>query len=128
MKQENFSWKRRLKSFGYAFNGLRILIREEHNARIHVFIAICVLIAGLLFDISAGEWISVTLCIGMVIALETINSAVENLANFVSPEKHDGIKKVKDLAAGAVLLGTVTAVAVGLIVFSPKVFVMVVNH
>ena len=121
MKQENFSWKRRLKSFGYAFNGLRILIREEHNARIHVFIAICVLIAGLLFDISAVEWIAVTLCIGMVIALETINSAVENLANFVSPEKHDGIKKVKDLAAGAVLLGAVTAVAVGLIVFSPKV-------
>ena len=122
MKQEKFSWKNRLKSFKYAFNGLKILIREEHNARIHVFIAVCVLLAGLVFEISAGEWIAVTLCIGLVIALEMINSAIENLADFVSPEKHDKIKKVKDLAAGAVLLGAVVAVVVGLVVFLPKIF------
>ena len=126
MKQEKFSWKNRLKSFKYAFNGLKILIREEHNARIHVFIAVCVLLAGLLFEISAGEWIAVTLCIGLVIALEMINSAIENLADFVSPEKHDRIKKVKDLAAGAVLLGAVIAVVVGLIVFLPKIIIVLV--
>ena len=126
MKQENFSWKKRLKSFKYAFNGLKILIREEHNARIHIFIAVCVLVAGLFFEISADEWIAVTLCIGMVIALEMINSTIENLADFVSPEKHDRIKKVKDLAAGAVLLGAVVAVVVGLIVFLPKIIIVLV--
>ena len=120
MKQENFSWKKRLKSFKYAFNGLKILIREEHNARIHIVIAICVLVAGLVFEISGSEWIAVTLCIGMVIGLEMINSAIENLADFVLPEQHDRIKKVKDLAAGAVLFVAVVAVVVGLIVFVPK--------
>ena len=107
-------------SFKYAFNGIKILIREEHNALIHIFIAICVLVAGLVFEISSSEWIAVTLCIGMVIALEMINSAIENLADFVSPEKHDKIKKVKDLAAGAVLLGAVVAIIVGLVVFCLK--------
>jgi diacylglycerol kinase len=123
MKQEKFSWKKRLKSFKYAFNGLKILIREEHNARIHIFITVCVLAAGLIFKISAGEWIAVVWCIGTVIALEMINSAIENLADFVSPEKHDKIKKVKDLAAGAVLLGAMAAVIIGLIVFLPKIIV-----
>lgn len=122
MKQANFSWKRRLKSFKYAFNGFGILIREEHNARIHIFIAICVFVAGLVFEISKSEWIAVTLCMGMVIALEMINSAIENLADFVSTEKQARIKKVKDLTAGAVLLGAMTAVIIGLIVFLPKIF------
>ena len=120
MKQERFSCAKRLKSFKYAFNGLKILIREEHNVRIHVFITGCVLTAGLVLKISYSEWIAVVLCIGMVIALEMINSAIENIADFISPEKHEQIKKIKDLAAGAVLVGALTAVTVGLIVFLPK--------
>lgn len=119
--KEKFSWKKRLKSFKYAFNGLKILILEEHNARIHIFIAVCVLIAGFVFKLSAGEWIVIIWSIGMVVALEAINSAIENLADFVSPEKHDKIKKIKDLAAGAVLLGAMVAVIIGLIVFLPKI-------
>ena len=62
-----------------------MLIREEHSARIHIVIAVCVLAAGLVFKISGSEWIAVALSIGMVIALETVNSAIENLADFVSP-------------------------------------------
>ncbi|MDR0614021.1 MAG: diacylglycerol kinase family protein [Dysgonamonadaceae bacterium] len=121
-KPEKFSWKKRLQSFQYAFNGLKMLIREEHSARIHIVIAVCVLAAGLVFKISGSEWIAVALSIGMVIALETVNSAIENLADFVSPEKHAKIKKIKDLSAGAVLLGAMAAVAVGLIVFLPEIF------
>ena len=121
MTQGKFSWKKRLESFKYAFDGLKIWIIEEHNVRIHIFIAVCVLVAGFVFGISAGEWIALVGCIGMVIALEMINSAVENLADFVSPEKHDKIKKVKDLAAGAVLIGAATAVIIGLIVFLPEI-------
>ena len=121
MKQEKFSLKKRLISFKYAINGIKILFREEPNAKIHLFVTICVLIAGFAFRISGGEWMAVILCIGLVIALEAINSAIENLADFVSPEKNETIKKVKDLAAGAVLIGAVAAAVVGVIVFLPKI-------
>ena len=121
MKQEKFSLKKRLISFKYAINGIKILFREEPNAKIHLFATICVLIAGFAFRISGGEWMAVIFCIGLVIALEAINSAIENMADFVSPEKHETIKKVKDLAAGAVLIGAVAAAIVGVIVFLPKI-------
>ena len=122
MKQENFSIIRRLKSFTFALNGLKILILEEHNARIHLVAAILVIISGILLKISNAEWVAVTFSIGLVFALETINSAIENLADFVSPEKNDQIKKVKDLSAGAVLIGAIAALVNGLIIFIPKIF------
>lgn len=121
MKQQRFSVRKRIRSFGYAMKGLRILIREEHNARIHLFVAVCVLIAGAAFQISGMEWISVILAIGLVLSIETINAAIENLADFVSPEKHKWIQKIKDLSASAVLLSVIAAVVVGLIVFVPKI-------
>jgi diacylglycerol kinase len=120
-KQEKFSLKKRFMSFKYAFNGLKILIREEHNSWIHLFITVCVLTAGFVFKISTVEWIIVVFCIGLVIALELINSAIENIADFVSPEKHETIKKIKDLAAGAVLVSAIASAIIGLILFLPKI-------
>ena len=122
MKYEKFSIIKRLKSFAFALNGLKILILEEHNARIHLVAAILVIISGILLKISNAEWVAVTFSIGLVFALETINSAIENLADFVSPEKNDQIKKVKDLSAGAVLIGAIAALVNGLIIFIPKIF------
>jgi diacylglycerol kinase len=124
MKQEKFSFKKRLKSFQYAFDGLKIQIREEHNARIHVFVAICVLAAGFLLKIAMYEWIVVVLCIGFVFSLEIINSAIENMADFVSPEQHAMIKKIKDLAASAVLVGVIASVIIGLLIFIPKIIAL----
>ena len=121
MNKQKFSLKQRLKSFKHAFNGLRILLKEEHNARIHLIAAICVLIAGYVFQVSNYEWIALIFAIGLVFGLELINSSIENMADFVSPEKHDKIKKIKDLSAAAVLLGTVTALIIGLIIFVPKI-------
>ena len=121
MKEGKFSLQKQLKSFKYAFNGLQLLIREESNAKIHLFITVCVLIAGFVFRISGSEWIAVVLCIGLVFALESFNSAIENLVDFVSPGKHEAIKKVKDLAAGAVLVGAIASAIVGLMVFLPKI-------
>lgn len=120
MKQQRFNIMNRLKSFKYAFNGLGILIKEEHNSWIHLFAAICVIIAGLIFDVSKFEWISIVFAIGFVISLEIINSAIENIADFVSPERHSKIKKIKDLSAAGVLVSAITALIVGLIVFIPK--------
>jgi len=121
MEQEKFSLKKRILSFKYAINGIKILFREEPNAKIHLFVTICVLVAGFAFQISRSEWIAVILCIGLVIALESLNSTIENMADFISPEKHEMIKKVKDLAAGAVLIGAIVSVVVGMIVFLPKI-------
>jgi diacylglycerol kinase (ATP) len=124
MKQDKFSFKKRLKSFKYAFNGLKILIREEHNSWIHIFVAICVLLSGFLLKITTSEWIAVIFCIGLVIALEMINSAIENIADFVSPEKHEMIKKIKDLSAGAVFIAAIASAIIGLIIFLPKIIAL----
>jgi len=121
MQYQKFSIKKRLASFKYAFNGLKILVLEEHNARIHLVAAICVILLGLFFNISALEWIAVSLVIGFVIACEAINSAIENLADFVSPEKNEFIKKAKDLSAAGVLVSAITAVIIGFLIFLPKI-------
>ena len=122
MKAESkFSIKKRTVSFNYAFNGFRVLFREEHNSWIHLTIAVITLGAAFLLDISRTEWIEIVLVIGFVFAMEIINSAVENLSDFVSPEKHDAIKKIKDLSAAAVLISALAAIAVGAIIFLPKI-------
>lgn len=121
MKHRKFSLSNRLKSFSYAFNGLKILIKEEHNARIHLFVAIVVVMAGFVFKISVNEWFAVLFAIGFVMTVEIINTAIENMADIVSPEKDKRIKKIKDLSAAAVLISALTALVIGLIIFIPKI-------
>lgn len=121
MNEGRFSVKDRIKSFGYAFNGICLLVRSEHNAWIHIFAAVCVVAAGFLFGLSPGEWIAVVIVIGAVLAAEAVNSALESLCNLVSPGYNEHIKRTKDLAAGAVLLMAMAAAIVGLIIFVPKI-------
>jgi len=121
MKTQRFSILNRIKSFGFAFNGLKILIKEEHNSRIHLIAAILVVLAGFYFRVSIQEWLAITFAIGFVIVLEIINSAIENISDFISPEKNDSIKKIKDLAAAGVLMSALTALVIGCIIFIPKV-------
>lgn len=120
MKNDGFTLRKRLKSFHYAFNGIRLLIRHEHNAWIHCLAAVCAVTAGWLTGLSAAEWIAIAFAIGLVLAAEAVNSAIEALADVVSPDYNEGIKRTKDLAAGAVLLLAMTAAVVGLIIFIPK--------
>ena len=120
MKSQKFSISTLVKSFGHALNGLKILFKEEYNARIHLLAAITVVIAGYFFEISTIEWIAIIFAIGLVLAMEAINSAIEGLADFVSPEKHEMIKKIKDLSAAGVLISAFAALIIGLIVFVPK--------
>ena len=74
--------------------------------------------------ISILEWVTIVIAIGLVIALEAINSSIEKLSDFVSPEMHNQIKTVKDLSAAGVLISAITAVIVGLLVFIPKIFAL----
>lgn len=120
MAKERFSLRSRIKSFKHAINGLKILFREEHNARVHLFVAVLVVIAGFVFEISITEWMMITFAIGLVITTEIFNSTIEKTADFVSPERNEKIKVIKDLAAGAVLVSTITAVIIGLFIFLPK--------
>ncbi len=121
MKQEKFSLRKRVRSFGYAFSGIRTLVRDEHNARIHLFAMVCVIVAGFLLHISPTEWCLVGLCFGGVLMAEAMNSAVEALADMVSPEYHPLVKKAKDVAAAGVLMMAVAAAVVGVIVFLGKI-------
>ena len=121
MKNQKFSLSQRVKSFTYAFNGLKILLKEEHNARLHLLAAIIVMIVGVVLEVSTMEWIALVFAIGLVITTEILNSSIENIADFISPAKHEKIKKIKDLAAAGVLISAVTALIVGLIIFLPKI-------
>lgn len=119
--ENNFSITERLRSFKYAFNGLKILFIKEHNARIHLMISLLVLIFGYIFNISHMEWLIVLFLIGLVLSMEAINSAIEVLADFVSPQKNEMIKRVKDLSAGAVLIASIIAAICGFKIFIPRI-------
>lgn len=121
MKQEPFSLRKRIKSFSYAFAGIRVLLREEHNARIHLVAAVAAVAAGFLFGITPGQWTAVVIVIAMVFSAEAVNSAIERTADFVKEERDDRKRDIKDLAAGAVLICAIGAAVVGIIVFLPYV-------
>lgn len=116
-----FSWKARGRSFRYAWSGIKRLIHDEHNARIHVSAGILVVVAGIILNLTETEWCIISLCIATVLAAEGFNSAIEALCDKVSEEHDDLIGKAKDIAAGSVLLTVVGAVASGIIIFLPKI-------
>ena len=121
MKNNGFTLRKRLRSFGYAFHGIRLLITQEANAWIHCFAAVCVVVAGFFFGISVSEWIAVIFAIGMVLAAEAVNTAVEALADRVTQEYDEAIKRTKDLASGAVRILAIAAAIIGCIIFIPKI-------
>jgi diacylglycerol kinase len=119
-KRKRFTVKDRLMSFRYAINGLKLLFKTEHNARIHLVVSLLAVTLGVLLDISSVEWGLVFIVIGLVFIAELFNSAIEFLADFVSPGYALLVGKAKDLAAAGVLLASVLAVAIGIVVFLPK--------
>lgn len=110
----------RLKSVGYAFKGMLILIRTEASIKIQLFIAIVVTLAGFYFEISKTEWIAQITMIGMVMSIEGVNTAIEYIADFVHPEHHKKIGLIKDVAAGAVFIASIIAVIISGIIYIPK--------
>mgnify|MGYP000947705091 CR=1 FL=1 len=118
---KKISFQDRAKSAIYALNGLKVLLKEEHNSRIHTAITVVVVIAGFLLKISTIEWLIVCILIGMVFSLEIMNSAIENLCDHVTSQWHETIKKIKDLAASAVFVASVISVICGIIIFLPKI-------
>lgn len=118
--KEPFALKRRLLSFKYAFTGIRNLLVYEHNSRIHLLVAILASILGIVLHISPWQWAVLAIAIFGVFIAEIFNSAIEKLADVVSPGYHEEIKKVKDYCAAAVLLASILAVIAGIIIFLPE--------
>lgn len=121
----HFSLAGRVRSFGYAFEGLYTLLREQHNAWVHLLATVVVIGAGLWFGIATSDWLFIALAITGVWVTEALNTAVELLCDVASPEFHPLVKKCKDIAAGAVLLSAVGAIVVGALVFWPHLAVLV---
>lgn len=113
--------KNRLNSFQYAFEGIITLIKDTANARIHVFAALVAIAMGFWLKISTSEWVAITIVIGGVIALEAVNSAIEELADLITKKQNSKIKIIKDLSAGGVLIMAIVALKVGLFIFVPKI-------
>jgi len=83
MPKKKFSFKERLKSFKYAFNGVWLMLKEEHNFRIHLFAAVLVIFCSWFFKISYFEWLLVLLLIGWVLCMEIVNTCIEKIMNFI---------------------------------------------
>ena len=122
MKQQQYSLRARLNSFGFAFNGLYAFFKQEPNARIHLIATLTVFIAAVYFNVSFFEIIALVIVTGFVWVAEIFNTAIERVMDFISMEKNCNIKFIKDLAACGVLLSAATAMVTGAIIFIPKLF------
>jgi diacylglycerol kinase (ATP) len=121
MEPQSFSILSRIRSFGFAIGGIGRFIRNEHNARIHVVATVSVIVAAVAFKVSHAEAIALTFAVGLVWVTEMLNTCLERTLDFISRGIHPEIKFVKDLAAGAVLVASLTALVTGLIIFIPKI-------
>ncbi len=114
-------------SFRFAFNGIKNLIKYEHNARIHLVSLICVIVFGIILKLDLAEWIAISIVSGLVILTELLNTAIEKLADFVESDWHEKIGIIKDYCAGAVLISAVISTIVGGLIFMPKIIVLIKN-
>jgi diacylglycerol kinase (ATP) len=119
-QKDNSFFTGRLKSVGFAFKGAFKLITTEHSVMVQSSLAVIMIIAGFVFHISREEWIMQILAFGLVLGIESMNTAIEKIADFIHPEFHDRIGFIKDIAAGAVMFAALAAVAVGLLIYVPK--------
>ncbi len=118
-EKDNSFFTGRFKSIGFAIKGALKLVTTEHSVMVQFSIAILVTIAGIYFNITKEEWLIQTLAIGLVLAIEGLNTAVEKVADFVHPDFHERIGFIKDIAAGAVFFAALTAISIGAIIYIP---------
>ena len=110
-----------IKTFLNALRGIFILIKTERNFQIHIIALLCVLCMGIQFRINPYEWLALLSVSALVLSLEALNTALEKLCNEVTLERKEGIRNVKDIAAGAVLIAAAIALIIGGIVFYPYI-------
>lgn len=127
---DRFKLKKRLKlqgktnfleSMGHAIDGIEYTAAHERNFRIEIFFAIAVSIASFIFQVSLIEWALLVLVIGIILALEMVNTAIERCVDLVTKDYKELAKNAKDIAAGAVLIMSMFSVILGILIFLPKI-------
>lgn len=119
--KNKFTIKSRVQSFTYAIKGIIHAFKHERSIWLQSICAVVTIIAGFVFNISRIEWLAVIVCIGIVFASETMNTAIETIVDFISPEYDKKAGLIKDLAAGAVLITAIMSAVVALVIFTPKI-------
>ena len=120
MKQDNQFVSGRIKSIKYAVLGAYKLVTTEHSVMVQSSLAVVMTAAGFYFKIPREEWMMQILVFGLVLAIEGLNTAVEKIADFIHPDYHERIGFIKDIAAGAVMFAAMSAIAVGALIYLPK--------
>lgn len=110
-----------IRSFTFAGRGIAIAYRNQLNLKLQTGLGFGVAVLGVYFRLSSHEWCALLLSVGLVLALEVVNTSIEKAVDLVTTEVHPLAGQVKDIAAGAVLLSSVIALVVGLLVFAPHV-------
>ena len=119
--KKKYSFKRFIYGFGYAFRGIFSSLKTEFNLIIEIIIGILAIVLGFFLNLSTIEFCIVILCTALVISMELINTAIEHTVDMAMPEKHPLAKMAKDASAGGVLFSCVGALAIGIIIYLPKV-------
>jgi diacylglycerol kinase (ATP) len=114
-----FKFGDRVGSFRHALRGIRVLFASQHNTWIHAAALVLALTTGWVLSLTRWEWGLVIFAVAIVLVAEAMNTAVEALSDALVPEMHPQIQIAKDVAAGAVLLASIGAIAVGIVVFGP---------
>lgn len=117
-----------IRSFSYAWNGIKTSFISETNFKIHTAFAVLAIALAVMLGISSVEWIVVLFCIALVMLTEMLNTAIEKLCDLVQPDMHPVIKKVKDITAGAVLIAAVCSLIAGIIIFLPAIMHCIKNR
>ncbi len=115
----SFTWRSRIRSFGYAFEGIAVMLQTQHNAWLHLLASALVCVAAATLGVSAADWRWLVVAITLVWAAEALNTAVEFLCDVVSPEYAPAVKGAKDIAAGGVLITAVGAAGIGVLTLWP---------
>lgn len=118
-----FSLRKILKSFQYSFNGIKIH-SQQHNFMGMLMSALFVIFLGFILQISYFEWLILILIMGMVLSLEALNTALEEMLDYLEPHLSDKIKMIKDLIAGAVAIIIFVSIIIGLLIFLPKILIL----
>lgn len=126
-EKKSFSIIERARSFTHAWRGLRIFFATTHNAWLQIVLALGVIVLGFLFQITSYEWMMLIFAIGLVMATEAMNTAFEIDIDLTSPEYHPYARNTKDVAAGAVLIASLTALAIGAIIFIPHIIQLLIT-
>ena len=122
MKNSNDSFLRgRLRSFKFALRGMWLLMTTEDSIKAQLFVAVIATILGFYFDISNVEWMIQFLAIGLVLVAEAVNTAVEEVADFIHPEYHEKIGLIKDIAAGAPSFAAFISLIIAGFIYIPKI-------